>query len=382
MLESIARHYNNSFEWDYNTLYLYFFLLIASYILGLLSQYAKPLFINDGLILSRNNKARKEYSYFLFILLLLVSGLRMVGTDYLVYKDIYDYSTTKYSGDYSIEPGYLLLNKIIFLMRIPFEGAIFIFSFFTIYFVFRSIKYYSGGIAISLAFMAYVALYYLPGFNMMRMYLAASITLFSYNYLITGQIRKFFILFSSAVFIHYSAMFFILPAVGVLVFNKNKKVFWALFFIGWFLAFRIASIFSELTLIDRWVHYAEGIESENSSGLLHWITNVPLIALYIYASKKIPENRHLSSLIVFSVCELLIGLLSYKITILGRSLVYYNTLFIIIIPVIIRDLEIKHTRWNKIIKWSFIVYLFFRFNLYLSEYLYLDGIMPYKMIDL
>lgn len=380
MFDSIARHYDNPINWDYTTLYLYFSILFASLILGFFAQKAKPILYRDR---KTSESCRvgisKEYYYFLFILLLIISGFRTIGTDYPAYKEIFTYSTTKYADDF-IEPLFLFVNKIIYLSGFQFEGAIFIFSFITIYLVFRTVRQYEHEIAFPLALMAYVALYYLPGFNMMRMYLASSITLYSYRFLLDSKLKQFSILLITAILIHFSSIFFLLPSLGLLIYNRNKRFFWVAFFFCGVAAFKIAAMFSDLSLIDRWAHYGMENEAEKSYGLLHWIINVPLIILFLYAKKKTPHNKYLPTLIVFTVCELLVGLLSYKISILGRSLVYYNVLFIIVVPIVVKALSVRHTRWNKIIIITYILYLFYRFNLYLSEYLYLDGIMPYKTI--
>ena len=214
------------------------------------------------------------------------------------------------------------------------------------------------------------------------MYLAASIVLYSYKYFLQKKLLRFYLILSLCIFVHFSVALFFIPTLGLLIFKKNKTAFAILYLLIFNISFIVISTFSELTLIDRYTHYLENSEDEinNSIGLLHWVINIPLVILYIYSKKIIPNNKYLSTLFVFTLCELLIGLLSYKITILGRSLVYYNILFIIVIPIIIQQINNHKASWGGIITISYYIYLFYRFYNYLTEYLYLDGIMPYKSI--
>lgn len=380
MFDKIIRHYNGYSNWDTNTLYLYFGILILTGILGYLSQYSKPFTNYQKISCNKHHRFNYTILISLFLFLLTISGLRIAGTDYPNYKNIYYSSNSVNESYFGIEPGFLIINKIFNYIGFSFEFVVFIFSFITIYLVFRTILDYSGKINLSLAVFAYVSLYYLPGFNMIRMYLAASIVLYSYKYFIQEKLLKFYIILSLCVFVHFSVILFFIPTLGLLIYKKNRIAFAILYLIIFIVSFKIVSSFSELTLIDRYTHYIENSESEinNNIGLFHWIINIPIILLYVYSIKIIPNNKYLSSLIVLTLCELLIGLLSYKITILGRSLVYYNMVFIIIIPIIIQQLKRHKARWINIIIIFYYIYLFYRFYNYLAEYLYLDGIMPYK----
>ena len=383
MFNSIAQQYNGQSNWDISTLYFYFSLVIFTSVIGYLAQHSKSLLTYQNPRLGfRKHQLNHELFFAMFLVLLLISGFRRIGADYLNYKDIFIASTTENAIYFSIEPGFLLVNKILSAIGLNFEVAIFIFSFTTIILVFAAIRDYANKINVSLALMAYVSLYYLPSFNMVRMYLAASIILYSYKFFLRGQMKKYLIVLSLTLFIHFSVFLFFFPIIGIWMFNKNKYWFWGVYVIGFILAFKAISMFSELTLIDRYTHYAEAGETEDSLGILHWIINIPIFVLYLYARKKIPNSPYLSSLLVLTFCEFLIGLLSYKIIILGRSLVYYNVLFIVIIPIVIQQLKQRHTRWCSIVAQTYYIYLFCRFYLYLKEYLYLDGIMPYKMIEL
>lgn len=382
MFDQIVRHYSGRPNWDVTTLYLYFGILILTGIMGYISQYSKPFTSYQPKSAEKSHRYNYTVLFALFLILLPISGLRIVGTDYPNYQNIYSSTNSVNEAYFGIEPGFLLINKILQYLGFSFEFVVFIFSFITIYLVFRAILDYSGKINISLALFAYVSLYYLPGFNMIRMYLAASIVLYSFKYFSQEKLFRFYLILTLCIFVHYSVVIVVIPTLGYLIYRKNKTSFVILYIIIFILSFKIVSTFSELTLIDRYTHYLENNKDEinNNIGLLHWVINIPLIILYLYSKRIIPNNKYLTTLFVFTLCELLIGLLSYKITILGRSLVYYNILFIIVVPIIIQQLKIHKARWSGFIIISYYVYLFYRFYNYLTEYLYLDGIMPYKNI--
>lgn len=380
MFDSLASHYTEHTGWDVNTLYLYTFVVIVSGIFGYLSRYSKPVFVNNILYYRGSSRFNREPYVLCFVILLVIQGFRTIGTDYITYRNIFNESILPDNSWFSIEPLFKIANRIIYISGFSFEFAVFVFSFITLYFVFKSISFYSSKIDISLALFAFGSLYYLPSFNMLRMYLAASLTLYLYKYLLLKQYKSFFAILGLVCFIHYSAILFFIPTIGVIIYEKSKRLFWIYFIFLWFAAFKIATILSEITMIERYQHYTSADSTDSSFGFLHWVINIPIILLYRYSKKKLRSSPFLSSLIVLTTCELLIGLLSYKVMMIGRSLVYYNVLFIIVIPIIINQLIIKHAKWGRIIKWIYYIYLFYRFYLYLSEYLYSDGIMPYKSI--
>lgn len=382
MFDQIIRHYSGHSNWDTITLYLYFGILILAGIFGYLSQYSKPFTSYQPMTPDRRHRYNYTILFALFLLLLNFSGLRIVGTDYPNYENIYYSSNSVNESYFGIEPAFLLINKIFNYLGFSFEVVVFIFSLITIFLVFRTILDYSGKINISLAIFAYVSLYYLPGFNMIRMYLAASIVLYSYKYFLQGKLLRFYSILTFCIFVHFSVVLFFIPTLGLLIYRKNRTAFAISYLLIFIISFKVVTTFSELTLIDRYTHYLENSEDgiNNNIGLLHWVINIPLIVLFIYSKKILPNNQYLSTLFVFTLCELLIGLLSYKITILGRSLVYYNILFIVIIPIIIQQLKNHKARYGDIIIITYYIYLFYRFYNYLTEYLYLDGIMPYKNI--
>lgn len=384
MFESIALHYCHFSGWSNDTLYLYFFIAFLVALFGWLSQHVKSLVRVEAGTSSNQylDRINSIFFYGIFIVLFFFSAFRDVGVDLPTYRSIFNDSTSAYSTDFSIEPGFLYINKILKTIGCNANIAISLFSFITIFLVFKTVRIYVGQLNIALSLLAYATIYYFPSFNMVRMYLAASVTLYLYRYFIEGKLKIFFLLYLLTCTIHYSAILFLIPICAVLLYKKYHNWFWIVYLVGAILAFKAISILSEIPIFERYEHYTSIGGIENSFGMLHWLINIPLLSLYVYARRKIPNNPHLSSLLVFTMCELLIGLLSYKVMMLGRSLVYYNILFIIIVPIIIRQLVIKHVKWGKCITWIYALYLIYRFYLYLIEYLYLDGIMPYKFNDI
>lgn len=381
MFNAIARHYDYSTSWDVKTLYLYCFIVILSGLFGWLAQHNRSFVLSDhNHRLSGTTGIKRFYFYGAFIVLLLFSGLRIVGTDYPAYQEIFDWSTSVYAEDYGIEPLFLLFNKLLKFAGLDFGTTIFIFSFLTIFLVFVSIRQYSSNLSITLALLAYTSLYYFQSFNLIRMYMAASLTLYAYKHIISGKTRKFLFLFIVACFIHSSVLLFFFPTMGVVIYRKSNKWFWIMYVTCFILSFILLSQLPKFQLIERYVKYVVSGASDNGIGMMHLLINLPLILFYLYARKKLPNSPFLPSLLVLTLCEFLIGCLSYKVMMLGRSLVYYNVLFIIVIPCVIRQLSVLHAKWSRFISCLYVLYLFGRLYMYFTEYLYRDGIMPYETI--
>lgn len=117
-------------------------------------------------------------------------------------------------------------------------------------------------------------------------------------------------------------------------------------------------------------------------GLFQIAINIPMIFLYLYSKPIIGETTILKIFFVYTLSAILIGILSYKILMLGRSLVYYNIIYILCIPYVLKQLKniksINYKLWYIL----FFIYLIWRFYQYLSEYLLLDGLMPFKFVEI
>lgn len=379
MFGFIAKHYTEP-NWSDATLLLYFIIVSVACICGRMSQRGKVVvFTTTYHVYRPKNRVNYIVIAISFLILVFFSAFRDVGVDVPMYKSIFLYSTSRYADTYGIEPGFLILNKVLRIFGVSADFAIAFFSVATLWFIFKSILHYADQLNIGISVLAVCCLYYFPSFNMMRMYFAASIMLYGFRWLLEDNMRKYLCYFIIASLIHYSAVIFLPAAIGILVFQYGERIFILLFSLSCILSFKVVSYISSVSIIARYNHYlADGV-ADGGFGIMHWVINIPLFALYFYASKKLDKSVCLSALFVLTVFELLIGLLSYQIAILGRSLVYFNVLFVIIIPILLKQLSKMRAPYHKMISCCYALYLLFRFYIYLSEYLYLDGIMPYKL---
>ncbi|WP_148469110.1 EpsG family protein [uncultured Alistipes sp.] len=379
MFGFIAKHYTES-NWSDATLLLYFIIVTVACICSRMSQRGKVVvFTTTYHVYRPKNRVNYIVIAISFLILVFFSAFRDVGVDVPMYKSIFLDSTSRYADTYGIEPGFLILNKVLRIFGVSADFAIAFFSVATLWFIFKSILHYADQLNIGISVLAVCCLYYFPSFNMMRMYFAASIMLYGFRWLLEDNLRKYLCYFFIASLIHYSAVIFLPVAMGILMFQYSEKIFFLLFSLGGILSFKVVSYLSSISIIARYDHYlADGV-ADGGLGIMHWVINIPLFALYLYASKKLNKSVYLSALLVLTLFELLIGLLSYQIVIFGRSLVYFNVLFVIIIPILLKRLSKMRVSYHKMISSCYVLYLLFRFYIYLSEYLYLDGIMPYKL---
>ena len=377
--------YNNSGNllFDLDTLYFYFCIVIISFILGELSQKSTLVCkINSTITLRPKHKVNYFWLFLFFFILILVSGLRDVGTDLPVYRNIFIDSNSKYSGDYQNEPGFILFNSIIRYFVDSANVAIFLFSFLSFYFIYKTIEYYSTSIDISIAFLALTTMFYFQGFNLLRIYLVAYFLCYKFKLLIEGKTLLYIIIVTFCIAFHYSSILMLLPCSFYVLYKYNKQLFKIGVFIFVIGLFCILPYLSVLNVFARYTSYLEESMSSNSPfGIAQLIYHLPIWLMIIFLKRRKYDSVCLDLLIVYSIFSFIYGCLGYVILMIGRVSIYFMVIYVILIPKLLHEMKIRRDKYYYKIKFAIIIYLMFRCHLYFKEYLFLDSIMPYKMIE-
>ena len=183
------------------SIYFYNFVVFAS-MLGLyISIYAKKAYVLRCIV---------------FIVLFIISSIREgIGTDYVNYKEIYDFLA---AGDTSLqlEPFFYIINIMVAKFGFDFRAVIIITSFL---FVFPIIRCIDKRISIWVLFY-FILSFYLASFNAIRQAIALSISCFAlYQYMNDDKKYKYSVFILCATMFHYSAL------IGLIVIVAKRYVF-------------------------------------------------------------------------------------------------------------------------------------------------------------
>jgi hypothetical protein len=160
------------------TLILYLFILISGTVLAYFISIEKNTYLKKILILS------------LFCVLFIPAAIRYeIGTDYINYY-------LKYSDidSYNGELGYVLLNKLILNLDLPFQIIIIVMSFLTYYYFIKAFLLLPRKFSWLFVFM-YITLLYLSTYSLIRQATAFSIMAYAILILFHGK-KKLFIFYT------------------------------------------------------------------------------------------------------------------------------------------------------------------------------------------
>lgn len=374
MFRELEETYRGLLIWDDNTILLYIFIILMGTGLAKLSTYNK---VNSQLKISYNQFYIYSFLIFLFFLI-----FRDVGTDLQMYKTIYNNCELDSSIFNNQEPGFLLLNRLLKWFDFSDTFVIGIWGGITLILYFSTIHFFSSKINVSLSIFAFGCLFYFQSFNLVRIYLASGILIYASKYLFNNELKKYLLIILLTVFIHFSAILAVIPLIFYWLYKLNHRLFYCIYFLSYLCGFVLTNFLSSIPIFARYDEYLSGGMIKGGIGFFQITINIPLLLLYYYSKNKINNTRILSIFLIYTLSSLFIGILSYRIMMLGRSLVYYNIIYIICVPYVLKGLKNYGDKNERLICTCFYIYFMWRFYQYLKEYLYFDSIMPYKFIDI
>ena len=148
----------------------------------------------------------------IFFVLAFFSGFRyMVGIDYLSYSYLFD--ANDFGTLITNEPGFTYL---VVLLKKVLPSKYYLFLFFasiTSFFTYKAILKLSDDFKLSTIIYFCTVSFYLFSFNIVRQFTAATIFLFSLNYLVEGKKKTFVIICLLAAFFFHVSILFMIPLV-------------------------------------------------------------------------------------------------------------------------------------------------------------------------
>lgn len=286
------------------------------------------------------NKFEKDKIYlfvsFLQLFILSVCKDFSVGQDTNNY--LYGFNRISELGIKSVielgwEPGYVILNIIIDRLGLGFRGLIVIISLFTYFSFYIFIKKYSPIKWLSvILFVAFG--YYYGTLHILRQTVALSIILYSYDYIICRNTRRFIFCVLMAASFHYTAILFLFTYF----FWSNKRLTLTKFTIIYLICYLVGAILinfllnTALGIVARYEEYKIAAVSGEGYGMLILLLCITLIGLALPRKGLFKRGILLYLLMGMATC---LQLFTISFSLFARICWYWNIAIIAFIPLII-----------------------------------------------
>lgn len=261
-----------------------------------------------------------------------------ISTDYMTYKEIFrlaDMPLFEYIDKfYQNDIGFLMLNKFLKLFTNNFNVLIFFFHLVIIgsflYFFYKNseIPWLSTLLLIT------IGSYYVS-YNLIRQFLVVSLLLMSSKYLFERDFKKYLVIILSLMFLHKSVVIMI-PMYFILdidIFHaKNKKI---LYLLACTLILVFLNFDFIISLIQKMVYttYIDGAFG-SAKGSLTVLIRPIIILIFIIFTKRYYALDCSKNRIMINACIMwiIIGLFSYRMSILNRFIYYFIPYVLCYVP--------------------------------------------------
>lgn len=355
-------------EWSRQTFYFYMLIPIISLLVPKLT------------IASGNNSVNTKKipvgGYIVAFLLICIKCFSYTGRDVRIGYLLDFLSADSFSSfrDPSIEVGFRLLYILVYNLTHNYYIFLFIVGFITVFPIVYYIFKYSNKLNTGITFFLYACMYLMPGFSLIRMYMASSIALCSFDAILENKKKKAAIWFILALLIHRS-MVVLLLVYALYFFRKVDK---RLLFLG-----TMVLVYLVISKKDFILGMFSGRYSQyGSENVVHglgsaiFIEYIPLLLLFWYASSFIDKERVRAMGYSILLGGFFWGLVSYYITVLGRA----QAAFLPIIYIVGYSTKIINKNKpvaGKVIEALVVIFGLLQLVTYLTGYFNLDDIMPY-----
>lgn len=338
------------------------------------------------LLRAKHYRCSKYYAIFFMFLLFLIAALRDsdIGNDTINYLRIFTKIKQEVfidSWEERFEPGYLFLNRFVAVFFQE-KQMILVITSIIIYagFSFFIIKYSSN---VWLSIFLFITLgYFGQSLNIIRLCIAFSFLLFSYDFLRKNRIIAFILTVLLAMMFHRTAIVFLL-AYFVQKINLNKKKL-GIWLIGTIIVtMYMEKILNELLKIYPNFQYYIGTEYLSSGKIanvfyvLIWSMVLSLGVAINRKAKGIIVSKDISIMTMFIMISISIYAFSIKFNLLDRVAQYFSMFGIVYIPNV---LELIKEKRKKYILTMMIVTFFFSYfiiiQIFRPEW---NVIYPYKV---
>ena len=295
-------------------------------------------------------KADKILFLFSVIQMTLISGLRYeTGRDFLSYKRIYEiigYEVT--IGNfldkmYYIEPGYVLINKLCYLLNIGFVGLNLIVAFMTFYFALKAFLKLSGHMFLSIYL--YISFFFFcQSMNQTRQILAISLVLYAISELIEERKKQFWIFMLIATLIHTSIVCLV-PVYWLKNIKLGKRVIGLYFSVPIIIVLGY-EVFLKIISMTKYATYFNSqydVQGANST-VINLLVRLVMLLGCMLVHKKVEEskekNTYYHMIWLCTICQVL----AVYSSLWGRITTNYFIAYFILIPKVVDGIRDRKFR--------------------------------------
>lgn len=320
-------------NWDWITFLLIIFIIGLAAVMASYSIREKIYFTDSNSF--REYKVKKIPFLFSLLLLAVVSGLQVSGVDIPNYKDLYTLELIKPVEFFQIEPLFKIIYRISDFLFHDFQGTVLISSIITLSFVYAALLQYRKYINYGIMIFAYLCIYFLVGFTLLRQMIAISIFLYSLRYIEENKMVKFFLLILLASLFHISVIV-CLPCYW-LCSEKTKIqtrlfVYMAIVPFTLFILFNIKPVYNyfinQIISEGRYLQYVE----DQQIGIGNLVLRLPIIICVLYISFYHKRDNAIieisKKLILYDVA---FSFTYYFLPILNRCSYYFKIAYMFVI---------------------------------------------------
>ena len=326
-------------------------------ILGLCLFFSLPYFIHV-----RASSYNRIYMFLVFVMLFVVLGFKSPYTTADSINYYHAFIAVNNGLSTYMEPGYVYLNKLIFLIssnpQAIFVVSGFIISFSITFLIFKQLNKY-----LWLAVFLYLTIgLFSYSFNMMRQILAVSFCIFSYQFILKRKFIPFALLVLLASSFHNSAWFFFISYFfPVLPLNKKTLIYFSMALACVIIFFdQISNLI--FTVFPRYMSYANTEISGRlqfggemrPAAFIRFVMNLFILIFGLVCYQKfvvknlanitIAEYRELKVLIYLAFASAIIMGFSLHAIVAERMIYYFWAFNIILIPKLIRYIDDKNLK--------------------------------------
>jgi transmembrane protein EpsG len=331
--------------WSWPTSLFYMSIAVLPGILANISQRKSSLFYKTDINISVTT--RSVLLLIAFIVPWLAAAIRYdVGSDYFSYIRIYEDIASKgilwALETLRTEPGYALLNWLVFII---FDNKQFVFiitSFFTIGLIFLTIKQHKETANIGIAVFIFLVAYYFWMWTVIRIGLSIAIVFYAYRFIINKDILKYTALVLLASFFHYTALI-VWPLYFLINSTKtNKMIFYSFFYVVAVVLFLFFDVLSGAVLsgtkFEAYVNFLGNL----SSSLNQIILKLPIYFLLLAYSRtlKAIDKRNIVYLRIYFIGIVLLSLTLW-LGIIDRALNYFFIVEVLLVSSLLKMKEIN-----------------------------------------
>lgn len=339
--------------------------------------------------LSQSNKLLYGFFMFLsFFTLFFVYGFRdFSGIDDPVYLRIFEQIAHNGMLDYfkysTMEPGYLILNKVVSIFTDNYLYMQLISSFIPLFLFYYGFNKYKRIISLPTAvfLLCTMIFFQMLAAGLVRMFIALGIVFLAFRFIPQQQPKRYVFYILLATLFHYSSFFLIFLvyfAINKNNLSKRTKQFYTIIFVSSPILFIFISRFIVPMLGSRYRGYGT-LNSINLS--IGDFTTLPLIFLLLFFYKKIHDNRKrlFFKLFIFVYSLSLIIFIFGDLIGIGRLIFYSYAAFILGVAMIVKEIRFNT---SKIVFFSIIIFYGFLYVFYsqFANQSHIPFLFPYENI--